>query len=445
MRTYLQSRSNETQKNLGLPCFACAYHLAASLDDVQCAQKFYASASLKAQGAPRTPLTLTSEGPLDVKDVVIHIMRGLHTTLRESLLALQDECKAQPRNTPFSPDTADNESRLMQPVLDADPDFALPLLLQERRWVVSSWSLNAGGKGVGKADPPPMRLKPRSLSASTVQGADIPCGAETFQTLFGGGGVVPREAATTASQLSSGGGDTIYPFRGTCTLSLAAKTRYVHCLDALVWALTAKSQSARVIALQEQLTTDTSSVPYDDLLFLMVPLNDPVLHGTAGLMIVRHELDAIAAECRLFLNEVVRTEGAPLVPRRAMDVIKDVGYYLFHLLDEPLKPTSHANYYDKTNSFLNCILSQRKGIPLTLTLVFIAICQRLGIQGVHPVGMPGHFICCYKPPAAKSMKNPSTEGVALREATTVCAQPASGNLSHIVLSFLFPFHRHHHV
>jgi hypothetical protein len=61
-----------------------------------------------------------------------------------------------------------------------------------------------------------------------------------------------------------------------------------------------------------------------------------------------------------------------------------------------LKPAGHSDYYNNTNSFLNCILSRRIGIPLTLTLFFIAICTRLGIQGVYPVGMPGHFICCYK-------------------------------------------------
>ncbi len=49
------------------------------------------------------------------------------------------------------------------------------------------------------------------------------------------------------------------------------------------------------------------------------------------------------------------------------------------------------HYFDPRNSFLNDVLDRRLGIPITLSLLFIEIGQRLGIPA-HGIGMPGHFI-----------------------------------------------------
>ena len=48
-------------------------------------------------------------------------------------------------------------------------------------------------------------------------------------------------------------------------------------------------------------------------------------------------------------------------------------------------------YFDPRNSFLNDVLDRRLGIPITLSVLFIAIAQKMGLP-VHGVGMPGHFI-----------------------------------------------------
>ncbi len=52
---------------------------------------------------------------------------------------------------------------------------------------------------------------------------------------------------------------------------------------------------------------------------------------------------------------------------------------------------NREDYYDPRNSFLNEVLSQRLGIPITLSLVYIEVAKRLGIPLVG-VGMPGHFL-----------------------------------------------------
>ena len=49
------------------------------------------------------------------------------------------------------------------------------------------------------------------------------------------------------------------------------------------------------------------------------------------------------------------------------------------------------DYYDADNSFLNRVLETRRGIPITLSLVYLEVGRRLGLN-CYGVGMPGHFL-----------------------------------------------------
>jgi regulator of sirC expression with transglutaminase-like and TPR domain len=48
-------------------------------------------------------------------------------------------------------------------------------------------------------------------------------------------------------------------------------------------------------------------------------------------------------------------------------------------------------YYDARNSFLNEVLERRTGIPITLSIVYCEVGQRLGLP-VYGVSFPGHFL-----------------------------------------------------
>lgn len=50
-----------------------------------------------------------------------------------------------------------------------------------------------------------------------------------------------------------------------------------------------------------------------------------------------------------------------------------------------------AEYPDPRNSYLNEVLDRRLGIPITLSVVFMAVARKLGIPAAG-VGLPGHFI-----------------------------------------------------
>lgn len=52
---------------------------------------------------------------------------------------------------------------------------------------------------------------------------------------------------------------------------------------------------------------------------------------------------------------------------------------------------NHADYYNPGNSFLNEVLERQEGIPITLSLIYMEVGKRVGLQIVG-IGLPFHFI-----------------------------------------------------
>jgi regulator of sirC expression with transglutaminase-like and TPR domain len=48
-------------------------------------------------------------------------------------------------------------------------------------------------------------------------------------------------------------------------------------------------------------------------------------------------------------------------------------------------------YYDPANSHLHAVIERRRGIPITLALLYIEIGRRAGLK-LHGIGFPGHFL-----------------------------------------------------
>lgn len=89
-------------------------------------------------------------------------------------------------------------------------------------------------------------------------------------------------------------------------------------------------------------------------------------------------LDQIAQRCRELIVE----------PSSAREKCRVVNRVLFH------EWGFHGNvehYTDPRNSFLDQVLTRRTGIPLSLSIVYLLVTERLGLE-LEPVGLPGHFI-----------------------------------------------------
>lgn len=52
---------------------------------------------------------------------------------------------------------------------------------------------------------------------------------------------------------------------------------------------------------------------------------------------------------------------------------------------------SRMDYYNKSNSYLNEVLDDREGLPITLSVLYMELARRLGVR-VDGIGLPGHFV-----------------------------------------------------
>ncbi len=93
-------------------------------------------------------------------------------------------------------------------------------------------------------------------------------------------------------------------------------------------------------------------------------------------------LDAFAAVLRTridFLGDVEQ-------------IIGTINAYLFQELEFT---SNEANYYDPENSFLNRVMDQRTGNPISLCTIYLLLARRLKLP-VTGIGLPGHFVCRYQ-------------------------------------------------
>lgn len=65
------------------------------------------------------------------------------------------------------------------------------------------------------------------------------------------------------------------------------------------------------------------------------------------------------------------------------------------------------NYYDPDNSFLNAVLRTRRGIPITLAVLWLELAQGLGLKA-RGVNFPGHFMVKVNLPNGQVVIDPFT-------------------------------------
>ncbi|MEK7819190.1 MAG: transglutaminase-like domain-containing protein [Bacteroidota bacterium] len=75
-----------------------------------------------------------------------------------------------------------------------------------------------------------------------------------------------------------------------------------------------------------------------------------------------------------------------------IEIIKKVNEYIF---DELKMEGNIDNYFEVENNYITKLLERKKANPITLSLLYIFICQRLNIP-VKGIGLPGHFIVSYQ-------------------------------------------------
>jgi regulator of sirC expression with transglutaminase-like and TPR domain len=99
------------------------------------------------------------------------------------------------------------------------------------------------------------------------------------------------------------------------------------------------------------------------------------------------QLDSLAGRVRSLLE---------LPPRRSEDAEEIDAQAALNALNQVLFTEeqfhgNQADYMNPENSFFNRVLEERTGIPITLSLLYIEVGRRVGIQ-IEGVGLPYHFM-----------------------------------------------------
>jgi regulator of sirC expression with transglutaminase-like and TPR domain len=131
----------------------------------------------------------------------------------------------------------------------------------------------------------------------------------------------------------------------------------------------------------------------------------------AALLIAR--LDNPEIEVAPYLQEIERMAGeiTGALPKDATTAqkVEAVRNYLFK--DNGFHG-SRSDYYSRSNSYLNEVIDDREGIPITLSLLFIELTRRASAQ-LHGLGLPGHFVACYQDGKERIIIDPFEGGVAM--------------------------------
>ena len=104
------------------------------------------------------------------------------------------------------------------------------------------------------------------------------------------------------------------------------------------------------------------------------------------------EIDALADK----LRRRIPADAAPLQRLRLLHA------YFFHELGF----AGNVNdYYDRRNSYLHEVLATRRGIPITLALLFVEMANQLGLRA-YGVSFPGHFLVKLAMPRGEVVLDP---------------------------------------
>ncbi len=111
------------------------------------------------------------------------------------------------------------------------------------------------------------------------------------------------------------------------------------------------------------------------------------------------ELDRIAANISDSLRDEMYMEDV-------VDCINE------HLFDREGFRADNRRFYDPENSYINRVLERRIGIPITLSIIYLLIANRLDLP-ISGVAVPGHFLVRYDGPYETLWIDPFNEGALL--------------------------------
>ncbi len=126
--------------------------------------------------------------------------------------------------------------------------------------------------------------------------------------------------------------------------------------------------------LEELAALNLEKVPLEEIAFVIAREKYPDFDAS----VYRERLDEFARRAHRRVGRVIG----------GRQILHGLSHYLFE--EEGFRGNTR-DYYNPSNSFLNDVLDSRQGIPITLSIFYIAIARRLGLK-TEGVSFPGHFL-----------------------------------------------------
>lgn len=124
--------------------------------------------------------------------------------------------------------------------------------------------------------------------------------------------------------------------------------------------------------------------------FAMLAAREPIPLARGALLIAKEEYPALDLESYVDKLAALARE-AELVVKMGNDTIEKVQLLSHFLFEQKGFEGNREEYSDPRNSFLNEVIDRRRGIPITLSVIYLEVGRRLGLN-LYGVGFPTHFL-----------------------------------------------------
>jgi serine protease Do len=162
-------------------------------------------------------------------------------------------------------------------------------------------------------------------------------------------------------------------------------------LESQAAALRKKADTLHAREIQTELTAELAKAESEIDLFksalLIACLDNPDLEIAS----YQEELASMAAEISHSLPSAATSE-------------QKLDHLINYLFKENGYHGSRSDYYNRANSYINEVIDDREGIPITLSILFMELAHRIGLE-TSGIPLPGHFIVAYNPRAKNSKES----------------------------------------
>ncbi|HXW84521.1 MAG TPA: tetratricopeptide repeat protein [Candidatus Binataceae bacterium] len=124
--------------------------------------------------------------------------------------------------------------------------------------------------------------------------------------------------------------------------------------------------------------------------FKWLASREPVPIAFGALVIAKEEYPNLDLDHYMDEIAVFAREAEPMV-RAGGDTVERVQLLSQYLFEQKGFEGNQEQYNDPRNSYLNEVIDRRLGMPLTLSIIYLEVGRRLGLN-LYGVNMPGHFL-----------------------------------------------------